>query len=157
MGGLEIEWAEPADISLWMASRFINQIVECFNRTGHILNRFEQDRTGSYEPHDPVIPCLRKLVVCNHRDSLRFTFSKVYIIEPPSIAKLWHFGRPSPTFHVSFVLVAPRIPSIQSLDTGYHGFVGALAMPLNLQNIQFESVWGESRMVHTVYSDDTVM
>jgi hypothetical protein len=88
MGGLEIEWAEPADISLWMASRFINQIVECFNRTGHILNRFEQDRTGSYEPHDPVIPCLRKLVVCNHRDSLRFTFSKVYIIEPPSIAKL---------------------------------------------------------------------
>jgi hypothetical protein len=52
---------------------------------------------------------------------------------------------------VSFVLVAPRIPSIQSLDTGYHGFVGALAMPLNLQNIQFESVWGKSRMVHTVY------
>ena len=42
MGGLEIEWVEPAEISLWMASRFINQIVECFNRTGHILNRFEQ-------------------------------------------------------------------------------------------------------------------
>jgi hypothetical protein len=38
------------------------------------------------------------------------------------------------------------------LDTGYHGFVGALAMPLNLQNIQVESGWGKSRMVHTVYT-----
>ena len=92
MGGLEIEWAEPADISLWMASRFINQIVECFNRTGHILNRFEQDRTGSYwTTSSRVWSRVRKLVVCNNRDSLRFMFSKVYIIEPPSIAKLWTF------------------------------------------------------------------
>ena len=69
--------------------------------------------------------------------------------------RLWtfwsgHSPQPFPILSVSLVL-APRIPSIRNLDTGYHGFVGALAMPLNLQNIQFESGWSKSRMVHTVY------
>ena len=34
-------------------------------------------------------------------------------------------------------------PRSLDLDAGYHGFVGALAMPLNLQNIQVEAsrVW----------------
>ena len=101
MGGLEIEWVEPAEISLWMASRFINQS----DRVG----MFQQDRTHIEQIWtgqdwfilNHMIPCLIrlwKLVVCNNRDSFRFTFSKVYIIEPPSIAKLWTFWSAIPNF-----------------------------------------------------------
>ena len=77
----------------------------------------------------------------NHWDSFRFTS------EPPGC--VGHFGRaivPNLFPRVSLVLVAPRIPSIRNLDTGYHGFVGALAMPLNLQisrlnQVEASRVW----------------
>lgn len=156
-----IRGAEP-DYWVWMAghhlqngygpSKFIkilsnNQIGwECFNRTRFRLLKINEHYWTEFyrvEPHDLVSDPVffaeagcRKVVEhggANHWDSFRFTFTYSH----QAVDILVGHPQPFPILRVSLVL-APRIPSIRNLDTGDHGFVGALAMPLNLQNIQVE-------------------